>query len=244
MDRAPRTRCDDRRLSRRSRAGDGRARHVLIERYLPLARSLAFRYSRSADHADDLVQVASFGLVKAADRWDPDRGLAFSTFAVPTILGELRRYFRDATWLVRPPRALMELALAVERAREPLCTKLGREPTVAELAVRLARSPEEIAAAVVAAESRWATPLETPTGEEGSELMGSEDDGYARAEARVTFERLLTVLDRRAREVVRLRFRDDLLQSEIADRVGISQLRVSRILRRSLATLGLQAVQA
>jgi RNA polymerase sigma-B factor len=243
MDRAPRTHLDDRQLSRRSQAGDGRARDVLIERYLPLARSLAFRYHRSADHADDLVQVASFGLVKAADRWDPDRGLAFSTFAVPTILGELRRYFRDATWLVRPPRALMELALAVERAREPLRTKLGREPTMEELAVRLARSPEEIAAALVAAAARWATPFDTSTGEEGSETIGREDDGYVHAEARVTLERLLTVLDRRAREVVRLRFHDELLQSEIADRFGISQIHVSRILRRSLATLGLHGAQ-
>ena len=114
--------------------GDERAREELIERYMPLARSLALRYRRASEPLDDLIQVASVGLVKAVDRWDPDRGLAFSSYAVPTILGELRRYFRDSTWDVRPARDLQELCLALEEAREKLWGELGRQPTVADLA--------------------------------------------------------------------------------------------------------------
>ena len=114
--------------------GDERAREELIERYMPLARSLALRYRRASEPLDDLIQVASVGLVKAVDRWDPERGLAFSSYAVPTILGELRRYFRDSTWDVRPARDLQELCLALEEAREKLWGELGRQPTVADLA--------------------------------------------------------------------------------------------------------------
>ena len=245
--RARRRHFDDRKLFQASRAGDGRARDALIERYLPLARSLAFRYQRSADHGDDLAQIAALGLVKAVDRWEPDRGLAFSSFAVPTILGELRRYFRDATWFVRPPRDLMELALSVERAREPLGAKIGREPTVDDLAAHLHRTPEQIADAHVAAGSRWAGSLDTPAGPETmtvADSVGGLDDGYAHVEAKATLERLLAVLDQRAREIVQLRFHDDLLQWEIADRLGLSQIQVSRIVRRSLATLSLHAAQA
>src|SRR5689334_24365205 len=125
---------EDQRLMRRALGGDGRAREELIERYMPLARSLALRYRRASEPLDDLIQVASVGLVKAVDRWDAERGLAFSSYAVPTILGELRRYFRDSTWDVRPARDLQELCLAVEEAREKLWGELGRSPTVADLA--------------------------------------------------------------------------------------------------------------
>ena len=144
---------------RRHRAGDRRARQTLIERHLPLARSLARRYRRTREPMDDLIQVASLGLIKAVDRWDPDRGLAFSTFAVPTILGELRRYFRDSTWVVRPPRELLELSLCVERLREPLGATLGSDPTAVELAERLGRPPEAIAEALRAGQARWTSPL-------------------------------------------------------------------------------------
>src|SRR4051794_27129952 len=112
------TRLDDRQLMARHRAGDGRARHILIERYLPLARSLALRYRRTSEPLEDLLQVASLGLVKAVDAWEPERGLALSSYAVPTILGELRRYFRDRSWAVRPPRRLLELVPELERARD------------------------------------------------------------------------------------------------------------------------------
>jgi len=160
-DRARRQR-DDQQLMHRNQRGDARAREELIERYMPLARSLAMRYRRASEPLDDLVQVASVGLVKAVDRWDPDRGLAFSSYAVPTILGELRRYFRDATWDVRPARDVQELCLSVEEAREALWAELGRSPTVADIAGRLDRAPEEIVEAIQATEGRSVRSLDAP----------------------------------------------------------------------------------
>jgi RNA polymerase sigma-B factor len=228
---------------RRHQAGDGRARDALIERYMPLARSLALRYRRASEPLDDLVQVASVGLVKAVDRWDPDRGLAFSSYAVPTILGELRRYFRDSTWDVRPARDLQELCLAVEEAREKLWAKLGRSPTVADLAERLERPQEDIIEALQATEGRSVRSLDAPVHDEeedsasAGDLIGRHDAEFDRVEAGVTIERLTGVLDDRAKEILRLRFQEDLLQSEIAERVGCSQMHVSRIIRSSLEKL-------
>src|SRR5215208_3267091 len=242
IDRARRQR-EDQRLMRRVQRGDGRAREALIERYMPLARSLALRYRRASEPLDDLIQVASVGLVKAVDRWDPDRGLAFSSYAVPTILGELRRYFRDATWDVRPARDLQELCLAVEEARETLWGQLGRSPTAADIAGRLNRSQEEVIEALQATEGRSVRSLDAPVHdeEEGSasagDLIGHPDGEFERVEAGVTIERLAGVLDDRAREILRLRFQEDLLQSEIAERVGCSQMHVSRIIRSSLEKL-------
>ena len=238
-----RRRTDDVRLILRHRDGDQRARELLIANYLPLARRLALRYRRSPEPLDDLVQVASLGLVKAVDRWDPDRGLAFSAFAVPTILGELRRYFRDSTWVVRPPRGVQELSLSIERARDALSASIGREPTVADLAARLGRSPEAVMEALQAADDHTARSLQSPVLDDAvdsatpGDLIGQDDPGYDRAEARATIERLTRILDARAREILRLRFEDDLLQSEIADRVGCSQMHVSRIIRNSLARM-------
>jgi RNA polymerase sigma-B factor len=234
---------DDQKLMRRHRGGDARAREELIERYMPLARSLALRYRRASEPLDDLVQVASVGLVKAVDRWDPDRGLAFSSYAVPTILGELRRYFRDATWDVRPARDLQELCLSVEEAREALWGELGRSPTVGDIAERLQRTPEEIVEALQATEGRSVRSLDAPVHEEegdsasAGDLIGTDDAEYERVEAGITIERMAGILDGRAREILRLRFKEDLLQSEIADRVGCSQMHVSRIIRSSLERL-------
>jgi RNA polymerase sigma-B factor len=238
-----RRRRDDQRLMRRNQSGDHHARDALIERYMPLARSLALRYRRASEPLDDLIQVASVGLVKAVDRWDPDRGLAFSSYAVPTILGELRRYFRDATWDVRPARDLQELCLAVEEARDALWAQLGHSPTVADLAAKLNRGPEEIIDALQAADARSVRSLDTPVHDaEGDsattgDLMGTEDPEYDRVDAAVTIDRLAGILDDRARQILRLRFQDDLLQSEIAARVGCSQMHVSRIIRASLERL-------
>ena len=234
---------DDQRLMRRHRRGDARAREELIERYMPLARSLALRYRRASEPLDDLVQVASMGLVKAVDRWDPDRGLAFSSYAVPTILGEIRRYFRDATWDVRPARDLQELCLMVEEAREKLWADLGRSPTVADLAGHVDRTPEEVVEALQATEGRSVRSLDAPVREEegdsasAGDLIGTEDAEFDRVEAGITLERMTGILDDRAREILRLRFREDLLQSEIAERVGCSQMHVSRIIRSSLERL-------
>jgi RNA polymerase sigma-B factor len=228
---------------RQAQAGDRRARELLVARYMPLARSLALRYRRASEPLDDLIQVASVGLVKAVDRWDPERGLAFSSYAVPTILGELRRYFRDSTWDVRPARDLQELCLAVEEAREKLWGELGRSPTVADLAARLQRGEEEIVEALQATEGRTVRSLDAPVHDEeddsasAGDLIGRDDLEYARVEAGVTLERLTGILDDRAREILRLRFSEDLLQSEIADRVGCSQMHVSRIIRSSLEKL-------
>ena len=183
---------DDQRLMRRHQRGDTTARDELIERYMPLARSLALRYRRASEPLDDLVQVASVGLVKAVDRWDPERGLAFSSYAVPTILGELRRYFRDATWDVRPARDLQELCLSVEEAREALWGELGRSPTVADIAGRLDRSPEDVVEALQATEGRSVRSLDAPVHEEegasasAGDLLGSDDPEFDRVEAGVT----------------------------------------------------------
>ena len=228
---------------RRHQRGDAGAREALIERYMPLARSLALRYRRASEPLDDLVQVASVGLVKAVDRWDPDRGLAFSSYAVPTILGELRRYFRDATWDVRPARDLQELCLSVEEAREALWGELGRSPTVADIADRLERSPEEVVEALQATEGRSVRSLDAPVHEEegasarAGDLLGTDDPEFERVDAGVTIEKMTGILDERAREILRLRFQEDLLQSEIAERVGCSQMHVSRIIRSSLERL-------
>ena len=228
------------------RSGDQRAREALIRRYLPLTRALAWRYRRGAEPVDDLVQVAAIGLLKAVDRWDPDRGLAFSTYAVPTILGELRRYFRDATWAVRPPRRIGELSVCVERAREREVAAVGREPTAAELAQRVGRSVPEVEEALQAAAGRVASSLDSPVQADGQdvptvgEVIGHEDPGFDQAEARATIERAIPVLDARAREVLRLRFEHDLVQAEIAERVGCSQMHVSRIINSALDELHFQ----
>jgi RNA polymerase sigma-B factor len=232
----------DRELGRRVQAGDAAARRELIERYLPLARSLARRYVRTGEPLDDLIQVASLALVKAVDRWEPAMGYELSSFAVPTILGELRRYFRDATWTVRPPRALQELSLDVERHRDPLRAALGHEPTVAELAARLDRPVSEVAEAIAAWGSRMARSLDIPvTSDEDDtvilDLLGHEDEGFERAEARTVIERLMPALDQRARTILRMRYEHDLLQSEIAAAVGLSQMHVSRVIHASLERL-------
>lgn len=233
----------DRRLHHRRRLGDSRARDAMIERYMPLARSLAMRYRRSSEPLDDLVQVASLGLVKAVDRWDPVRGTAFSSYAVPTILGELRRHFRDTTWALRPGRDLQERCLALDCAREALWVELGRSPTVAELAGWIGVTPEAVLEALQAGEGYTLRSLDAPAREEESDaatagdLVGACDRGYDRVEAGVTVASLTSILDERAREILRLRFEEDLLQMEIAERVGCSQMHVSRIIRSSLERL-------
>src|SRR5688500_17125761 len=142
---------------------------------MPLARSLALRYRRASEPLDDLIQVASVGLVKAVDRWEPDRGLAFSSYAVPTILGELRRHFRDATWDVRPARDLQELCLAVEEARDALWASRGHSPTVADLAAHLRRAEEEVIEALQATEGRSVRSLDAPVHEEDGDSASAGD---------------------------------------------------------------------
>jgi RNA polymerase sigma-B factor len=239
----------DERLLRRWRAGDERAREQLIERYLPLARVLALRYQRSAEPLDDLMQVAALGLVKAVDRWDPGRGFAFRTFALPTILGELRRHFRDTTWQVRPPRGLQELSRAVERLRDEHL-KTGRAPTVGELAERLGRPPEDVDAALRASQARWPHSLQAAIVDDEEraatlfDTIGRDDPAFERIEARATIEHLTSRLEPRTREILRLRYDEDMHQREIAARVGCSQMHVSRLIRSALDELSVVAPAA
>ena len=218
-------------------------RAVLVERFLPLARQLARRYQRPEEPFDDLFQVASLGLVKAIDRFDLDREVAFSSYAVPTILGEIKRYFRDRTWSVRVPRDLQELALRVDRAVAAMSLDLHRQPTITELAERLEVEEEEVLEALEASGAYKATSLEAPRGAEDDagdtlgDTMGTEERGFALAEDRATLERLMRALTPREREVLALRFEHDMTQAEIGERIGVSQMQVSRIIRQAIARL-------
>jgi RNA polymerase sigma-B factor len=231
---------DERLLFARLRADRTPAnRERTLRRYLPLAYGLANRYRRSGEPIEDLEQVACIGLLNAIDRFDPDRGTTFSSFAVPTILGELRRHFRDHTWALRVPRQLQELSVRIEHARDRLTTSLARPPTVAELSKHLGAGEELILQAIGLSVARRTVPL-APRPEDDSDMEdhpGRIDDGYARAEDRAMLAPLLATLRPRDAEIIRLRFREDLTQDAIAERVGVSQMQVSRVLYRSLAAL-------
>ena len=221
---------------------DRAARAQLIERFLPLARSLARRYQRGSEPLDDLVQVASIALVKAIDRYDPSRGYAFSSFAVPTIAGELKRHFRDHTWMVRPPRGIQELTLRVEGALTRLTQQLDRSPTTSELADAVGASDEQILEAMQARSARGALSLHAPQGDPGDatsleDTLGAEDRDIERAEQRAELDRLMQSVSPRARAMLRMRFEEDMTQAEIGAVVGISQMQVSRILRQTIARL-------
>jgi RNA polymerase sigma-B factor len=210
-----------------------------VERFLPLARQLARRSQRGGEPLDDLIQVASLGLLKAIDRFEPDRPTAFSSFAVPTILGELKRHFRDRGWSVRVPRDLQEMSVRVEKVADTMSRRLGRAPTPTEIAEEVGTTTERVLEAREAAGAYRAVSLDRPRddGEEGegmAEVFGIEDPGFGLAEDAATVERLMTVLTDREREVLRLRFVEDLTQSEIGARIGVSQMHVSRLLRRAL----------
>jgi RNA polymerase sigma-B factor len=217
-------------------------RDVLFDRFVPLARQLARRYQRTTEPLDDLFQVACLGLIKAIDRFDLSRGTAFSSYAVPTIAGELKRHYRDRAWSVRVPRDLQELSLTVERVVSELSLDLHRQPTVAEIAAHVGATDETVLEALEAAGGYTTSSLEAPRsdGDDGGTLgesLGCEEQGFALAEDRATLERLMSVLSARDREVLRLRFEEDLTQSEIGERIGVSQMHVSRIIRHAIAQL-------
>jgi RNA polymerase sigma-B factor len=238
---------DERALAQLIRRGDRRAREELIAMHVPLARALALRYRRPAEPTEDLVQVAIVGLVKAVDRWDPERGVDLRSYATPTMLGELRHYFRDCTWGVRPPRRLQNLSIAIERARDELRSQLGRSPTVADLARRVGCDQETVIEGLQAGHCRSLESLDGPPAhaDEDSarvgELIPVVDQELERVEMRATNERLITVLDAEAREIMRLRFEENMLQSEIASRIGRSQMHVSRVIAASLEKLHVYA---
>jgi RNA polymerase sigma-B factor len=231
-------------LVRWRRDRDPRSRELLVRRFAPLARSLAHRYAHTSEPFEDLMQVASLGLLKALERFDPEQGAAFASFAVPTILGELRRYFRDSSWGVHVPRDLQEQTLKVGRTQEQLTKELGRAPTVGELAVYLELDTERVLEALQAAKSYEALPLDAPTGSADGEesityldALGAEDEHYELVELDATLAAALKSLQPRERTIVRLRFIEELSQAEIGRRIGISQMQVSRLLRRSLEKL-------
>jgi RNA polymerase sigma-B factor len=224
-------------------ARDPRLRDELTRRYLPLARHAAARYKQSGEPSDDLVQVASIGLLKAIERFDPERGLAFSSFAMPTMTGEVRRYLRDRSWTVRPPRDLQDRVLAMDQAVDHLSTELGRAPDAGELANWLRVEVETIVETMQAASARHGVSLSTPLhGQDAGDAtlqdsLGGEDDGYAAADERAMARQLTEVLTDREREVLRLRFEEDLVQQEIGERIGVSQMHVSRIIRHAIEKL-------
>jgi RNA polymerase sigma-B factor len=230
---------DDQRLMRRHKGGDASARDELIERYMPLARSLALRYRRASEPLDDLVQVASVGLVKAVDRWDPDRGLAFSSYAVPTILGEIKRHFRAKGWAIRVPRRLQELRMSIGKASADLSQELGRSPTAAELATRLGVEVEEVLEGLESANAYATLSLDAGDDAEDSpgsmlDTLGEDDEGLAHVEIRESIKPLIETLPARERRILLLRFFRGMTQSQIAAEIGVSQMHVSRLLSRTL----------
>jgi RNA polymerase sigma-B factor len=221
-------------FERLARDGDPRDRAALVERFLPLARTLALRYQRSGEPFDDLLQVASLGLIKAIDGFDTSRGIAFSAYAVPTILGEIKRYFRDRTWAVHVPSHLQELTLRVDRAVGELAERLRRQPSVEEAVL------DALQAGGAYRARSFDEPSSNNSGEDVvtlGESIGVAEHGFARVEARVTFAAMLTVVTSREREVLRMRFEDDMTQAEIAVEIGASQMHVSRIIRGALARI-------
>jgi RNA polymerase sigma-B factor len=220
---------------------DREARDELIARFLPLARKLARRYVQSSEPYDDLVQVASLGLVKAVERFDPARGFAFTSFAVPTIVGELKRYFRDTGWAIHVDRGAQERARKINEARQAISARTGRPPRVDELAQYLELSEEEVLDGLQVAEAYGTVSLDAPVaGEEDAsrlDAIGDEDQRLGLIDDQATIFAAAKHLSQREREILFLRFGEDLTQSEIAERVGVSQMQVSRLLRRSLHRL-------
>ncbi|MDX6697711.1 MAG: polymerase sigma-B factor [Solirubrobacteraceae bacterium] len=222
---------------------DASAREQLAERFLPLARQLARRYQRANEPLDDLVQVASMGLVKAIDRFDLDRGVAFSSYAVPTILGELKRYFRDAGWAVHVPRGVQERAMQVDRTVKELSGKLGRSPSVDEVAEAIGASQEDVLQAMEAGQAYEAVSLDAQRaagdgeGNTFADSLGEEDERFELVEYGATIAPTLKALPKRDQLVLHLRFAEDMTQSQIAERIGVSQMQVSRLIRRALARL-------
>jgi RNA polymerase sigma-B factor len=225
------------------RDGDESARERLVERYMPLARQLARRYMRSSQPFEDLAQVASLGLLLAIDRFDVERGRPFEAFAVPTILGELRRYFRDAGWTLHVPRAAKERAVEVRDAAESLHALHGRSPTVNQLAEYLEFDTEQILDAVAAMEAYETCSLENPRpsddGDGGSyaESLGDYDERFELIECDATLCAALDQISPHDRAILKMRFVEELTQSQIAGRMGVSQMQVSRLERRSLERL-------
>jgi RNA polymerase sigma-B factor len=237
-------------LIRYHRAGDLAAREELVKRCLPLAADLARRYTYTDEPFDDLLQVASLGLIKAIDRFDPDRGTKFASYAAPTILGELKRHFRDKGWALHVSRDLQERTLVVSREAEALSKRLGRSPKPREVASAIGCSVEEVLEAQQAAASYEAASLDVPTAHDDGEaaplvdLLGGEDSAYELVADRDAIASGWKALPDVERSVLELRFTHGLNQREIGERIGYSQMHVSRLLRRALSQLETAAAAA
>jgi RNA polymerase sigma-B factor len=222
-------------------------RERTVEAWLPLARHLARRYGGRGEPFDDLLQVAVVGLIKSVDRYDADRGVEFAAFAIPTVLGEIKRHFRDRTWSIRVPRRLQEIRMRMTAADNALTHQLGRAPTVPEIAEFLGVSDEEIIEGIEGARAYQTASLSTPVGEEsGVELgdtLGADDTGYELTELRMALGPALATLGEREQRIVSLRFYGNQTQAQIADQLGISQMHVSRLLTRSIAALRRQMAE-
>jgi RNA polymerase sigma-B factor len=233
-------RAESRLFDRYQRDGDSDARAELVERFLPLAHHLARRYERSTEPFDDLLQVASLALLKAIDRFDPDRGDAFTSFAVPTILGELKRHFRDTGWALHVPRGTQERVLQVNAAIDHMSERRGQSPSPGEVAAAVRLPVEQVLEAIAAGAAYTTASLESPRhsndGEAQSigDVMGEEDPRFELIDDRASIGRGLRALPRRERSILYLRFVEGLTQSEIGDRLGISQMHVSRLIVRAI----------
>ena len=220
--------------------GDEEARDQLIVSHLNLVRFLASKFKNRGEPLDDLVQVGTIGLIKAIDRFDPERGLEFTTYATPTILGEIKRHFRDKGWSIRVPRRLQELSAKVNQATDELTVELQRSPSVEEIAAKLGVGAEEILEAMESSGAYTSVSLEAGGSSEDDEApalidrLGSVDEDLDASDDRMVIDDAIRDFSPREQEIVRMRFIDGLTQVEIAKRLGVSQVQVSRLLRRTL----------
>jgi RNA polymerase sigma-B factor len=220
------------------------ARQELVLANEPIARAIAHRYRNRGEPTEELLQTARLGLVKAANGYVPDRGVDFLAYAVPTMTGEVKRYFRDQGWAVRPPRRLQELGMRMNRIRGELEHQLGRSPTVPELARELGVDPEDVIETLASAQSYQSVSLDAPSPSAGpdanvslADTLGGDDDQYALVEDIASLKPLLARLPARERRILALRFFDELTQQQIGERVGVTQMQVSRLINRSLTRL-------
>jgi RNA polymerase sigma-B factor len=235
-------RAEDRSLLRRYHEhGDTAAREQLIARHMPLVRSLARRYAGRGEPLEDIEQVGAIGLIKAIDRFDIEREVSLATYATPNVVGEIKRHFRDKGWAIRVPRALQELNAKMSGAMDDLTASLGRPPSIAEVAESLGTSSEEVLEAIEAGSAYTALSLDARPGSDDEseplDVIGTEDEGFDRSEDRASLAPALGRLPDREREILRMRFEEGLPQTQIAERVGLSQMHVSRLIRRSLAAM-------
>ena len=236
----PRADVDRDLLRRYHEEGDVAAREELVERHLPLVRSLARRFAGRGESLEDLEQVGAIGLIKAIDRFEIAREVALTSYATPNVVGEIKRHFRDRGSAIRIPRNLKELSAKLGKAMEELTARSGRSPTIAELAAELDNTPEQVLEALEAGSARSTVSLSGGTDAndlDPMEIVGEEDEGYDRVEDRASLEPAIGTLPHREREILRMRFEEGMTQSQIAERVGVSQMHVSRLIRKSIDQL-------